>query len=129
MNILIGEDSTVSGIIDWECARDLPFGMGLHRVTDTIVARNCRGEVDIPHGSKKAEESFWNAVLDKAPRVVLDNLEDVQTALHIGSLLFAFAEKHMTNTRSVGFLAAVLTYRLPQLRGDADPFAPEYMPS
>jgi hypothetical protein len=40
-NILIGEDNLISGLVDWECARALPSGMGLHRITDTIVAQNC----------------------------------------------------------------------------------------
>jgi hypothetical protein len=40
-NILIGEDNLISDVVDWECARALPSGMGLHRITDTIVAQNC----------------------------------------------------------------------------------------
>nr|POE77843.1 hypothetical protein CFP56_09486 [Quercus suber] len=97
-------------------------------MTDTVVAHNCKGAIDIPRGSREAEDAFWIAVLSKAPSVVLENLEDVQTALHIGALLFAFSDNTPPSPRMVGFLAAVLTYRLPQLRGDADPFGSEYMP-
>lgn len=128
MNVLIGDDCTVSGIVDWECARNLPFGMGLHRITDTIVAQNYQGQIEIPEGSKQAEEAFWNAVLSDAPKAVLENLEVVQNALHIGALVFAIKEKHLEGPApSTDFLAGILTYRIPQLRGNADPFAPEYM--
>jgi hypothetical protein len=128
MNVLIADDYTVSGIVDWECARNLPFGMGLHRITDTIVARNSQGQIELPEGSKQAEQAFWNAVLIDAPEAVLQNLEAVQDALHIGALIFAIKEKHLEGPApSSSFLAGILTYRLPPLRGNADPFAAEYM--
>lgn len=129
MNVLVGNDHTVNGIVDWECARALPFGMGLHRITDTIVAENSLGCIEIPDGSKEAEEAFWDTVLDGAPKAVLENLEDVQNALHIGALMFAITEDHLTGPNpSTDFLAGVLTYRLPRLRGNSDPFAKEHMP-
>jgi hypothetical protein len=129
MNVLVGDDHTVSGIVDWECARALPFGMGLHRITDTIVAENSLGCVDIPDGSKETEKAFWDAVLKEALKVVLENLEDVQNALHIGALMFAIVEHDWSGPDpETNFLAGVLTYRMPQLRGDSDPFAEEHMP-
>lgn len=127
-NVLVDDDGAVSGIVDWECARDLPFGMGLHRVTDTIVAENCQGKIEIPPGSAGAEKAFWNAVLADAPKVVTENLDDVQTALHIGALIFAFLEKHLDpNEAPSDFLMGILSYRLPQLRGDEGPFATKYL--
>jgi hypothetical protein len=127
MNVLVGEDYAVTGIVDWECARALQFGMGLHRITDTIVAENSLGCIEIPDGSETAETAFWDAVLDKAPKAVLENLEDVQNALHTGALMFAITEGHLTG--SIKFLAGVLTYGMPQLRGDNNPFAKEHMPT
>lgn len=128
MNVLIGDDHEVSGIVDWECARDLPFGMALHRITDTIVANNSQGELVIPRGSREAETAFWDAVLSIAPAIVLENLEDVQNALHVGALVFAIKEKHLEGPNpSIDFLGGVLTYRLPQLRGDGESFAKEYI--
>jgi hypothetical protein len=128
MNVLIADDYTVSGIVDWECARNLPFGMGLHRITDTIVAQNSEGQIEIPEGSKQAEEAFWNAVLIDAPEAILQNMEAVQNALHIGALIFAIKEKHLEGPAPLtSFLAGILTYRIPQLRGNADPFAADYM--
>lgn len=128
MNVLVEEDGMVSGLVDWECAKALPFGMGLHRVLDTIVANNSQGEIEIPPSSKEAEAAFWDSVLSDAPAIVLGNLEDVQTALHAGSLIFAFTEKHLEDPGPhSAFLAALLTYRLPQLRGDAGPFEPEHV--
>ena len=103
--------------------------MGLHRITDTIVAENSLGCIEIPDGSKEAEEAFWDAVLAEAPKVVLDNLEDVQNALHTGALMFAIVEHDWSDPDpSTNFLAGVLTYRMPQLRGNGDPFAKEHMP-
>lgn len=127
-NVLVHDDGAVSGIVDWECARDLPFGMGLHRVTDTIVAENCQGKIEIPPGSVDADKAFWTAVLAHAPKVVTENLQDVQTALHIGALIFAFLEKHLDpNEAPSNFLMGILSHRLPMLRGSEAPFAPEYL--
>jgi hypothetical protein len=86
------------------------------------------GEIEIREGSRAAEDALWTAVLGNAPRAVLERLEDVQNALHIGALIFAITEKQLDgDDPSTGFLAGILTYRLPQLRGDAEPFAPECM--
>jgi hypothetical protein len=126
MNVLISDDHTVTGIVDWECARALPFGMGLHRIADTIVAENCRGCIEIPSSSMVAEKAFWNAILNDDPEAVLENLEDVQDALHTGALMFAIAEGHVNGCTD--FLAGILTYRMPQIRGDSDPFAEQHMP-
>lgn len=123
MNVLVSRDSgEVTGIVDWEFSRSLPFGMGLHRVTDTIVAECFQRQLRIPEGSADAEKVFWDAVLERAPRAVLDRLEDVQMALTIGALIFAFVEVDGRILRldetPKSFLMGVLSYRLPQLRGE-----------
>lgn len=110
MNVIIGKGQHSGWDCGLEYTKALPFGM------DTIVAQNSPGEIEIPEGSREAEQALWDAVISKAPPVVLDNLEIVQDALHIGALIFAFQEKHLEGPNpGVGFLAGVLTYRLPQL--------------
>ena len=132
MNVLVSPDSgEVTGIVGWEFSRPLPFGMGLHRVTDTIVAECFQRQLRIPEGSEEAEKALWDAVLEKAPRAVLERLEDVQMALTIGALIFAFVEVDGRILRldetPKSFLTGILSYRLPQLRGDEGPFAAEYV--
>ncbi|KAB8356554.1 hypothetical protein FH972_024136 [Carpinus fangiana] len=140
MNVLIDEEYNVSGVVDWELSRDLPFGTGLHRICDTIVGRNSKNRLIFPAGADKAEAAFWAAIWKEMPaaarRSIDRNLESFAAAMNIGSLLFACLDASDTaqplvfqepSAARLGFLEAVLTYRPPQTRGEAAPFAETFI--
>lgn len=141
VNVLVNEEHNVSGIVDWELSRDLPFGMGFHRVCDTMVGEDVQGKLELPPAHDLIEAAFWQAVWDNMPResllAVENNQEGFQAAINIGSLFFAFLSEdpstrepkvRLPSDREMGFLEAVLTYRPPLTRGKDTPFAASYMP-
>lgn len=90
-NFLVGEDDEVTGIIDWELASDLPFGVGFHRFHD-MAGYISRRRFVMPANFEETERGFWrvmfNNVSTRTREILETNLEAVQMALRIGSLIF-----------------------------------------
>lgn len=131
VNILVQHDGVVSGIVDWELASDLPFGMALHRIHD-IAGEFCLGVFEMPGNFEEVERGFWDATFDSVStdiRKLLDvNLDAVQTSVHIGALFWALdqedKEDEAINSENAAYkyLAKFLTYSLPAQRGSDPPY-------
>jgi hypothetical protein len=132
VNIMINDDCEVSGIVDWELSACLPFGMGLSRI-HTLAGEFSERKFYMPPEFDDAERGFWHEIfagVSAATRRVLDeNMEAVQTAVTLGTLLDAFQLDEGNigpyNPVVVEALPKLLTYRIPMVRGSDPPYAAE----
>ena len=131
MNILVKESGEVSGIVDWELAWDLPFGMGLHQIHDT-AGEFCLGDFEMPEDFEEVERGFWAAAFDGVSadvrKVLESSLDAIQTSIHLGTLFWTLDcenkddEEISPDNVSYKYLKKVLTYRLPAQRGPDRPY-------
>lgn len=126
MNILVHEDWQVSGIVDWEGASQLPFGMGFCRIHG-LAGYFMRSEFIMPDDFEDAERSFWSEVFEGVPmavrRTLKSELQAVQTSVVMGTLLENLDPEHGFNKAALKALPRFLTYRIPALRGKEPPYA------
>lgn len=66
MNVLIGDDCNITGLIDWELSTPLPFGVGFGRI-HTYAGEYTGGEILVPEESEDAERAFWTELFDGIP--------------------------------------------------------------
>jgi hypothetical protein len=111
------EDSgQVSGIVDWELSKSLPFGVGLSRVHDLAGRYQNR----MFHMPKEFEETeFWEELFDGIPtgvkRTLLNNLEGIEIAVRVGTLLDTLDQEKTLNQAALNSLPLLPTYRIPAL--------------
>jgi len=111
------EDSgQVSGIVNWELSKSLPFGAGLSRVHN--LAGRYRNRMF--HMPKEFEETgSWEELFDGIPtdvkRTLLNNLKEIETAAHVGTLLDTLDQEKTLNQAAPNSLPLLLTYRIPAL--------------
>ena len=130
VNILVDEECEVSGIIDWELSSCLPFGMGLSRI-HTLAGEYSEQKFYMPPSFEDAERGFWQEIYKgisaETRRVFDDNVDAVQTAVTLGTLLDAFqldeGDIGPYNPVVVEALPKLLTYRIPMVRGSDPPYA------
>ncbi|KAK7562516.1 hypothetical protein BKA81DRAFT_404273 [Phyllosticta paracitricarpa] len=130
VNIMLDEHGEVSGLIDWELSTPLPFGMAFCRI-HKLAGEYSDGEFYMPPDFERAERGFWDAVwnglTDGVRSLVEANLEAVQTAVTLATLLDAFQQVDNKigpyNPVVVKALHKHLTYRIPRLRGPDSPYA------
>lgn len=119
LNILLNERFEISGIVDWEGAAHLPFGMGFQRI-HSLAGNFIDGNFHMPETFISAETGFWEEVFKGLPRflrkMLFDNLEAVQLSVRIGTILEGLDSEHGFNRAVLKALPIFLTYRLPQLR-------------
>ncbi|KAI6527703.1 hypothetical protein MCOR05_008692 [Pyricularia oryzae] len=127
VNVLIDDDCRVTGIIDWELSRPLPFGVGLGRI-HTIVGEYSDGEFYMPDCFVEAEKAFWHAMLDGMVPEVRKRLEEMPDIVQLGVLIGTVMDCiNMENGMlciseiSIKALDKFLTYRIPTLRGEDEP--------
>jgi hypothetical protein len=128
VNVLIDENCDVTALIDWELSTPLPFGTGFGRI-HTLAGEYSGGEFWMPDEFEVAERGFWRELFDGMPETVRKVLEKrinlVQDAVILGTLLDCF----FIDNGKVGFsqvalkaLPKFLTYRMPLIRGDEQPY-------
>ena len=69
----------VSGILDWEEAYWMPFGMNTCRISE-LAANNRLGVLSKSPYSDDMETAFWQSLFRAAPTEVRGLLEEVQLA-------------------------------------------------
>jgi hypothetical protein len=131
-NIMINDDCEISGIIDWELSVCLPFGMGFSRI-HTLAGEFSARKFYMPPEFEDAERGFWHEIfagVSVVTRKVIDeNIDAVQTAVTLGTLLDAFQlDEGNIGPYSpvvVEALPKLLSYRIPMVRGSDPPYATE----
>lgn len=129
VNVLLDENCEVSGIIDWELSACLPFGMGFSRIHTTAGEYSDR-KFYMPPNFEDAERGFWREIYrglsPETRRMVDDNVDAVQTAVTLGTLLDAFQLDNgkigPSNPVVVASLPKLLSYRIPMVRGSEPPY-------
>ncbi|KAK4220560.1 hypothetical protein QBC38DRAFT_494032 [Podospora fimiseda] len=128
VNVLIDDSCEVTGMIDWELSTPKPFGVGLGRI-HTLAGEYTGGEFWMPDEFEVAERAFWKELFDgmsKETRKILEkNINLVQDAVILGTLLDIFFwedGKVGCGEISLKALPKFLTYRIPQVRGNAPPY-------
>jgi hypothetical protein len=131
VNIMVDDNCDVTGIIDWELSTPLPFGMGFCRI-HTLAGEYSDRKFYMPPEFEEAERGFWQEIWDgiseKVRNHVNANLEAVQTAVMLGTLLDAFqldeGKIGPFNPVVIEALPKFFTYRIPMLRGpDSPPYS------
>jgi len=125
VNILVHPTGQVSGIVDWESAENLPFGIGLNRII-TLAGRYRNRKFHQPDEFEEAERAFWTAILNGLPPTQLtEQAEAIQTAVRIGELLDTLdLSAEVFNKVALNSLSLLLTYKPAIIRGeDERPFA------
>lgn len=126
VNILIDEFHQVSGIIDWELSTPLPFGMGFYRI-HTLAGEYFNRKFRLTENYHEAEQGFWEEIwcgISADVRQVCDqNLNGVQVAVALGTLLNAFQvdDKGRLGNHSktvMNALPTLLSYQIPMLRAE-----------
>ncbi|KAI9751450.1 MAG: hypothetical protein M4579_006060 [Chaenotheca gracillima] len=126
MNIIAQSDGEISGIVDWELAAELPFGMACCRIHD-LAGYYDDGEFHVPEYFEEAERGFWQEIFANAPddtrKVLNANLEAVQTSVAIGMILFMLdLDSDLDDAPGIRAIPKFLSYRLPALRGEGPPY-------
>ncbi|KAG9198147.1 hypothetical protein G6514_010473 [Epicoccum nigrum] len=130
VNILIGENCEVTGIIDWELSACLPFGMGFSRI-HTLAGEYSAGKFHVPPEFEDADRGFWQEIYDgisaDTRKIIDSNIDAVQTAVTLGTLLNAFQLDEgnigLYSTIVINALPKLLSYRIPLVRGSDSPYA------
>ncbi|KAK4169913.1 hypothetical protein QBC43DRAFT_329487 [Cladorrhinum sp. PSN259] len=128
VNVLIDESCEVTGLIDWELSTPEPFGVGLGRI-HTLAGEYTGGEFWMPDEFEVAEQAFWKELFagmsQKTRGMLENNINLVQDAVILGTLLDVFFwedGKVGCGQVSMKALPKLLTYRIPQERGDEPPY-------
>ena len=127
---MISEECQVTGLIDWELSACLPFGMGFSRI-HTLAGEYSAGEFHMLPEFEEAERGFWQEIYDGVSadtrRIIDSNIDAVQTAVTLGTLLGAFQLDEGNvgpyNPVVIEALPKLLSYRIPLVRGLDSPYA------
>jgi hypothetical protein len=139
MNVLVNEKGDVTGIVDWESARNLPFGVScwciLFFAGQFLTAENGAIEFVERPIFEKMDRAFWSQLLggnspDAHIRASLEGkMELVQLAVITGLVLRVLGVFQIDGVDSDGIhvpslktLSRLLTYRIPPLRGSDKAF-------
>ncbi|KAL8782678.1 MAG: hypothetical protein Q9213_005186 [Squamulea squamosa] len=129
VNIMVHDNCEVSGIVDWELSRPLPFGMGFCRI-HTLAGEFSDQRFYMPPHFEDADRAFWyeieHGIPDNVKRIFHDDPEVIQIAITLGTLLDAFqlddGRVGPYNPVIVDALPKLLTYQFPVIRGSAAPY-------
>jgi hypothetical protein len=130
VNIMISEDCQVTGLIDWELLTCLPFGMGSSRI-HTLAGEYPATIFHMPPEFEDAQKGFWQEIYDGVSadtrKTIDNNIDVVQTAVTLGTLLCAFqldeGKTGLYNPVVINALPKLLSYRVPLIRGSDPPYA------
>jgi hypothetical protein len=130
VNIMLSADCEISGIVDWELSACLPFGVGFGQI-HTLAGEFSEKTFYMPPEFEDAERGFWQEVYDgvsiETRKIIDGNIDAVQTAVTLGTLLDAFqldeGKIGLFNPVVINALPKLLTYRVPMIRGLDPPYA------
>ncbi|KAF3000745.1 hypothetical protein E8E13_004145 [Curvularia kusanoi] len=126
---MVNEECEVTDIIDWELSAALPLGMGFARI-HTLAGEIVSKKFHMPREFDDAERAFRQQVYDgvstETRNIIDSNIDAVQTAVTIGTLMNAFQLDEGNigpyNPVVVDALPKMLTYRIPLIRGSDPPY-------
>lgn len=128
VNVLIDEDCSITGLIDWELSTPLPFGVCFGRI-HTFAGEYTSGEFWVPDEFEDAERAFWNGLFDGMPTDLHLKLKGeinlVQAAVILGTLLDCLSfenGKVIVGEVARKALPKLLTYQIPFIRGQGPPY-------
>ncbi|KFX94060.1 hypothetical protein V490_04539 [Pseudogymnoascus sp. VKM F-3557] len=130
MNVLVGEDAEITGIIDWELSPSpQPFGVACYCIQ--FLAGEIIDKVFRPRPSFEAiDRAFWDGLMENAPAEMRDfleaNWEIVQTAVMIGTVFKVFSvegDEVFVSKIRLDALPMLMRYRVPALRGSGNAYA------
>jgi hypothetical protein len=130
MDVLVGEDGEITGIIDWELSPPpQPFGVACYCIQ--YLAGEIISKVFRPRTEFEAiDRAFWAGLVENSPaeiREILEaNWEAVQTAVMIGTVFKVFpveGDEVSVSRISLGALPMLMRYRIPALRGEGKAYA------
>jgi hypothetical protein len=115
VNIMVTDDGNVSGILDWEEAYWMPFGMNACRLPD-LAAYNQLGVLSKKPYSDDMEIAFWKSLFQAAPKGVRTLLKEIQLAMDIGRVITTFFDASSPPPPAhVGVLTDSMNwYRVPE---------------
>jgi len=85
VNIMVTDDRSVSGILDWEEAYWMLFGMNSCRLSDLAAWNRC-GVLSKKPFSDETEIAFWKSLFQAAPEAVRDCIKEIQLARILDTL-------------------------------------------
>ncbi|TQV91173.1 hypothetical protein V2A60_009363 [Cordyceps javanica] len=89
MNILIGEDSCITGVIDWAGAGVVPFGKSLYAL-ENLLGSMGPGGWHYSDDRNTLEELFWQTFYVAVGVVTQDNKDTIQVSRTIGILFRSY---------------------------------------
>ena len=117
MNIMVRgpDDPTITGVLDWEEAYWLPFGMNTGRISE-FAANNSRGVLKKKSYSEQMTREFWAAMFLEVSSQVRELIKEVQLAKDIGSFIDTFGDgSWRPNPIHVSILQDSMTwYQVPE---------------
>jgi hypothetical protein len=128
VNVLINEKCEVTALIDWELSTPLPFGAGFGRI-HTLAGEFTGGEYWMPDEFEVAERGFWTELFDGMPEHIramlekrLDLVQDVVILATLLSCFFFEDGKIGVGQVTLKALPKFMTYRIPFVRGQEQPY-------
>jgi hypothetical protein len=128
VNVLVDENCDVTALIDSELSTPLPFGTGFGRI-HSLAGEYTGGKFWMPAEFEVAERGFWKELFDGMLENIRKMLEKrinlVQDAVILGTLLVCFFldnGKVGCSQVTLKELPMFLSYRIPFVRGDEQPY-------
>lgn len=130
MNVLVGEDAEITGVVDWELSPPpQPFGVACYCIQ--YLAGEIISKVFRPRTEFEAiDRAFWAGLVENSPAEMREcmeaNWEAVQTAVMIGTVFKVFSvegDEVSVSTISLAALPMLMRYRIPALRGEGRAYA------
>ena len=123
-NLMVGEDSEVTGVVDWELSPGpRPFDIACYCIqflAGEIVDRVFRER----SAFEAIDRAFWEALLENTPEkihaVLNANMEAVRSVMLIGTLFRIMAieeDKAFVNERLLKSLHKLMSYRISPIIG------------
>lgn len=133
MNILVGEDAEITGVIDWELSPPpQPFGVACYCIQ--FLAGEIIDKVFRERSAFEAiDRGFWDGLIENTPeeiRNVLEaNWEAIQASVMIGTLFKVMSvegDEVFVSKITLKALPQLMRYRIPALRGSSTAYSSSY---
>lgn len=130
MNVLVGENAEITGIIDWELSPPpQPFGVACYCIqflAGEIIDKVFRQRPEF----EAIDREFWAGLLEDTPTANRDSLEAnweaVQTAIMIGTIFKVMSiegDEVFVSKIRLDALPMLMRYRIPALRGSSKAYS------
>ncbi|KFY86115.1 hypothetical protein V500_07852 [Pseudogymnoascus sp. VKM F-4518 (FW-2643)] len=130
MNVLVGENAEITGVIDWELSPPpQPFGVACYCIqflAGEIIDKVFRQRPEF----EAIDREFWAGLLEDIPTKNRDSLEAnweaVQTAVMIGTIFKVMSiegDEVFVSKIRLDALPMLMRYRIPALRGSSKAYS------